>query len=175
MMRNAGQNHKRKTCHITCLTKTREAITSGMTQLLPELKARQFLPGTGEPQALRSNSGTMRSMGEGHPPVGAISRSCPVETLRQYNLKQRRRERRGAKKRLARAVIEQSYFRDNAPVIGIPQITPPLQGRGRGWGLSALRKPIDPTPTPPLKGRGLISQHATQQGKGENHATLFRG
>ena len=23
----------------------------------------------------------MRSMGEGHPPVGAISRSCPVETL----------------------------------------------------------------------------------------------
>ena len=25
----------------------------------------------------------MRSMGEGHPPVGAISRSCPVETLHQ--------------------------------------------------------------------------------------------
>ena len=26
---------------------------------------------------------------EGHPPVGAISRSCPVEILRQYNLTQR--------------------------------------------------------------------------------------
>ncbi len=74
----------------------------------------------------------MRSMGEGHPPVVAISRSCPVETLRQYNLTQRRRERRGAKKRLARAVIEQSYFRDNATATRIAQITPPLQGRGRG-------------------------------------------
>jgi hypothetical protein len=115
----------------------------------------------------------MRSMVEGHPPVGAISRSCPVETLRQYNLTQRRR---GAKKRLARSVIVKSYFRDDAVVTGMPQIPPPLQGRGRGWGLSALRKPIDPTPTPwslsdqsgglvppRLKGRGLISQHATQQ------------
>ena len=27
----------------------------------------------------------MRSMGEGHPPVGAISWSCPVETLRQQS------------------------------------------------------------------------------------------
>ena len=62
----------------------------------------------------------MRSMGEGHPPVVAISRSCPVETLRQYNLTQRRRERRGAKKRLARSVIVQSYFGDKAQVTGIP-------------------------------------------------------
>ena len=59
----------------------------------------------------------MRSMGEGHPPVVAISRSCPVETLRQYNLAQRRRERRGAKKMLARSVIVQSYFGDDAPVM----------------------------------------------------------
>jgi hypothetical protein len=42
---------------------------------------------------------------EGHPLVVAISRSCPVETLRQYNLTQRRRERRGAKKRLAQSFI----------------------------------------------------------------------
>ena len=62
----------------------------------------------------------MRSMGEGHPPVVAISRSCPVETLRQYNLTQRRRERRGAKKRLARSVIAQSYLGDDAIVTGIP-------------------------------------------------------
>jgi hypothetical protein len=27
----------------------------------------------------------MRSMGEGHPPVGAISWSCPVETLHQHS------------------------------------------------------------------------------------------
>gem|GEM_PF-6807641 len=80
------------------------------------------------------------------------------------------------------------YFADDAQVIGIAEITPPLQGRGAqqlcppdraksraGWGLSALRKPMDPTPTPPLKRRGLTSQHAPQQGKGENHATLFRG
>ena len=57
----------------------------------------------------------MRSMGEGHPPVGAISRSCSVETLRQYNLAQRRK---GAKKMLARPVIVQNYFRDDADVTG---------------------------------------------------------
>jgi hypothetical protein len=62
----------------------------------------------------------MRRILEGHPPVVAISRSCPVKTLRQYNLTQRRRERRGAKKRLTRAVIVQSYFGDVALVIGIP-------------------------------------------------------
>jgi len=44
----------------------------------------------------------MRSMVEGDPQIGAISRSCPVETLRQYNLTQRRK---GAKKVLARPVI----------------------------------------------------------------------
>ena len=59
-------------------------------------------------------------MGEGHPPVAAISRPCPVETLRQYNLTQRRRERRGAKKRMAQSVIAQSYFGDNANVAVIP-------------------------------------------------------
>ncbi len=65
------------------------------------------------------------------------------------------------------------YLGDNATATGIAQITPPLQGRGRGWGLSALRKPVDPTPTPwslsdqsgglvppRLKGRGLIFHHA---------------
>jgi hypothetical protein len=41
----------------------------------------------------------MRSMGEGHPPVVAMSRSCPVETQRQYNLTQSRRERRVSKLR----------------------------------------------------------------------------
>ena len=55
-------------------------------------------------------------MGEGHPRVVAISRSCPVETLRQYNLTQRRR---GAKKVLARAVIVQSYFGADSIVTGI--------------------------------------------------------
>jgi len=34
-------------------------------------------------------------------------------------------------------------------------LIPPQNGEGKGWGLSALRKPIDPAPTPPLKGRGL--------------------
>jgi hypothetical protein len=53
---------------------------------------------------------------EGHPPVGAISRSCPVETLRQYNLTQ---SRKGAKKVLAGAVIVKIYFGDDAPVTGI--------------------------------------------------------
>jgi hypothetical protein len=55
----------------------------------------------------------MRSMGEGHPPVVPISRSRPVETLRQYNLTQ---SRKGAKKVLARPVIVQSYFGDDADV-----------------------------------------------------------
>jgi hypothetical protein len=54
---------------------------------------------------------------------------------------------------------------------------PSPSGEGKGRGLSALRKPICPTPTPwclsdqsgglvppRLKGRGLISQHAPQQG-----------
>jgi hypothetical protein len=63
----------------------------------------------------------MRSMVEGHPLVVAISRSCPVETLRQYNLTQRRR---GAKKRLARPVIVQSYFGDDAPVTGTQFVIP---------------------------------------------------
>jgi len=62
----------------------------------------------------------MRSMGEGHPPVVAISRSCPVETLRKYNFTQSRREREGAKKMLAQPVIAQSYFGDDVPVTGIP-------------------------------------------------------
>ena len=55
----------------------------------------------------------MRSMGEGHPLVVAISRSCPVETPRQYNLTQ---SREGAKKVLARPFILQSYFGDDADV-----------------------------------------------------------
>ena len=59
----------------------------------------------------------MRSMGEGHPPGFAISRSCPVETLRQYNLAQRRED----KKRLARPVMVQSYFGDDADVTGTLQ------------------------------------------------------
>ena len=59
----------------------------------------------------------MRSMGEGHPPVVAISRSCPVETLRQYNLAQRREDK---KKVLARPVMVQSCFGDDAIVTGIP-------------------------------------------------------
>jgi hypothetical protein len=50
---------------------------------------------------------------EGHPPVGAISWSCSVETQRQYNLAQRREDK---KKVLARSVIGQSYFGDDAPV-----------------------------------------------------------
>jgi hypothetical protein len=54
----------------------------------------------------------MRSMVEGHPLVVAISRSCPVETLRQYNLAQRREDK---KKRLARPVIIQSYLGRDAP------------------------------------------------------------
>ncbi|WP_397604137.1 hypothetical protein [Sphingorhabdus sp.] len=58
----------------------------------------------------------MRSILEGHPPVVAISRSCPVETLRQYNLTQRREDK---KKMLARPAILQSYFGRGAPVIGI--------------------------------------------------------
>ena len=58
----------------------------------------------------------MRSMVEGHPPVVAISRPCPVETLRQYSLTQ---SRKGAKKRLAQAVVVQSYFGDDAIVIEI--------------------------------------------------------
>jgi hypothetical protein len=33
-----------------------------------------------------------------------------------------------------------------SPELGIAQIPPPLQGRGRGWGLSALRKSIYPAP-----------------------------
>jgi hypothetical protein len=70
----------------------------------------------------------------------------------------------------------QHCFGDNATATGIAQITPPLQGRGRGWGLSALRKAVDPTPTPRslsdqsgglvpprLNGRSLTSQYATQQ------------
>jgi hypothetical protein len=61
----------------------------------------------------------MRSMVEGHPPFVAISRSCPVETLRQYNLTQRRR---GAEKAFARPVIVQSYFGDDAPVTGIREM-----------------------------------------------------
>jgi hypothetical protein len=44
----------------------------------------------------------MRSMVEGDPQIVAISRSCPVETLRQYNLAQRRED---TKKVLARPVI----------------------------------------------------------------------
>ena len=59
----------------------------------------------------------MRSMGEGHPPVVAISRSCPVETLRQYNLAQRREDK---KKVLARPVIVQGYFGDDADVAVSP-------------------------------------------------------
>ena len=80
---------------------------------------------------MRSNSGTMRSILEGHPPVVAISRSCPVETLRQYNLAQRRRERRGAKKMLARSVIVQSYLGADAIVTVIEgKIIPPRHGEG---------------------------------------------
>ena len=59
----------------------------------------------------------MRSILEGRPPVGAILRSCPVETLRQYNFAQRREDK---KKVLARPVIVQSYFGDDAPVTRIP-------------------------------------------------------
>jgi hypothetical protein len=44
----------------------------------------------------------MRSMGEGHPPVVAISRSCPVETLRQYNLTQESKTARGQPQRAQR-------------------------------------------------------------------------
>ena len=54
---------------------------------------------------------------EGHPPVVAISRSYPVETLRQYNLTQRREDK---KKMLAQPVIVQSYFGNDAPVTVIP-------------------------------------------------------
>jgi hypothetical protein len=61
----------------------------------------------------------MRSILEGHPPGFAISRSCPVETLRQYNLAQRREDK---KKALARPVIGQSYLGDDAPVAVIPVI-----------------------------------------------------
>jgi len=63
-------------------------------------------------------------MGEGHPQVGAISWSCPVEALRQYNLAQRREDK---KKVLARSVIVQSTFGDDADVTGISTGIPELQ------------------------------------------------
>ena len=53
-----------------------------------------------------------------HPPGVAISRPCPVETQRQYNLAQRRK---GAKKVLARPAILKSYFGDDAIVTVIPR------------------------------------------------------
>jgi hypothetical protein len=93
--------------------------------------------------------------------------------VRQFEYENKKYLRQGAL--LRRGFLGDGFLGDNAFVTGIAEITPPLQGRGRGWGLSALRKPIDPTPTPPLKGRGLISQYATQQGKGEYHATPISG
>ena len=81
----------------------------------------------------------MRSMGEGHPRVVAISRSCPVETLRQYNLAQRRR---GAKKMLARSVIVKSYFGDDAIVTGIPAAYNNLVHCQRNWPCADRRRAI---------------------------------
>ena len=43
------------------------------------------------------------------------------------------------------------------------RVTPPLQGRGRGWGVSAWCKFRAPTPTPPLEGRGLRAESPNAQ------------
>ena len=76
--------------------------------------------------------------------VPRIRRDCGADPVGQTVY---RRKNRRAVPRICRLI----------PNPNDANLPPPLQGRGRGWGLSPLAdaRSIGPTPTPPLKGRGL--------------------
>src|SRR3546814_3637048 len=71
------------------------------------------------------------------------------------------RAARSPKKRRRKKRLPPKRLRPKTPAKKRPKVKtclpPPLQGRGRGWGLATERlRPHPPTPTPPLKGRGFL-------------------
>ena len=86
-----------------------------MTHKLPEFPS----PLAGEDTKPWPRSG-LGGVGEGDWSVGRASRCGIALRLRAFFYHAKSQSRKGAKKVLARAVIVQSYFGDDALVIGIP-------------------------------------------------------